>query len=285
MTSTSHPRSLASVLVALVAAGALLLGTTPALAQSAVGAAASQNGTPARSDGAGTTAAPPHDTLPTGGTLAPGDQLTSKNGLFHAVMQTDGDLVGDGPDGMIWHTGTRGAGNRFVMQDDGDAVVLGTDGSVEWSSGTAAWSTDSNVENLAVELDDSGVLTIVDDEGDLGWDSQSQLPGSVLYAPNHLSTGDVLRSDDGLYLAVMQSDGNLVVHGPTGLNWQTGTHGIANGLYVAENGVASIYDWSDTVVWANRSASGATGPFHFVLGNDGKLVEYDGQGHVVWSSR
>ena len=278
MTSTSHPRSLASGLVALVAAGALLLGATPALAESAAGAASSPSGSPAWSAGAGTTAEPPYDTLGADGTLAPGEQLTSKNGLFRAVMQTDGDLVGSGPSGVIWRTGTHGAGNRFVLQNDGDAVVLGADGSVKWATGTSD-------DTLTVQLDDSGVLTLVDDEGDLAWDSQSQLPGSVLYAPNYLSTGDVLRSDDGRYLAVMQSNGDLVVHGPTGTIWRSGTSGVDNGLYVAENGVASIYDWRDTVVWTNGPASGAVGPFRFVMQNDGALVEYDGQGHVVWSSR
>ncbi|TDX78467.1 D-mannose binding lectin [Rathayibacter sp. PhB151] len=278
MTSTSHPRFLASGLVALVAAGTLLLGATPALAESAVGAASSASRAPAWSAGAGTTAEPPHDTLGTGGSLAPGDQLTSKNGLFRAVMQTDGDLVGSGPSGVIWHTGTHGAGNRFVLQNDGDAVVLGADGSVKWTSGTSD-------DTLTVQLDDSGVLMLVDDEGDLAWDSQSQLPGSVLYAPNYLSAGDVLRSDDGRYLAVMQSNGDLVVHGPTGTVWQSGTSGIDNALHVAENGVASIDDWKDTVVWTNGPASGAVGPFRFVMQNDGALVEYDGQGHVVWSSR
>jgi hypothetical protein len=39
------------------------------------------------------------------------------------------------------------------------------------------------------------------------------------------------------------------------------------------------------VVWTNGPASGAVGPFRFVMQNDGALVEYDGQGHVVWSSR
>lgn len=277
MTLTSHSRSHASGLVALVAAGALLLGGTPALAQGAVGAATSQNGAPGWSASAQRTA-DPRDTLDTGGALAPGEQLTSENGLFHAVMQLDGDLVGYGPSGRIWSTGTRGTGDRFVLQDDGDAVVLGADGSVAWRSGTSG-------EGSTVTLDDSGVLKIHDADGDLMWDSQSQLPGSVLYAPNYLSTGDSLRSEDGAYLAVMQSNGDLVIHGPSGVVWHSGTSGVGNGLYVAEDGVASIYDWRDTVVWTNGPASGAVGPFRFVLQNDGVLVEHDGQDRVVWSSR
>ncbi|MCJ1685537.1 hypothetical protein [Rathayibacter sp. VKM Ac-2927] len=237
-----------------------------------------QDGTPAWSASAGKIAEPPHDTLDTGQTLSYGHQLTSENGLFRAVMQRDGNLVGYRPSGAIWSTGTRGIGSRFVIQDDGNAVVYGADGSVRWASGTSG-------EGFAVTLDDSGVLRIVDPGGAVEWDSQVALPGSVAYAPNVLEVGNLLRSGDGGYGSVMQVDGNFVVYGPKGAIWQSRTAGIDSTLVLSENGVATIETASGAVTWTSRPASGAVGPFRLVMQSDGNLVEYDGQGRAVWSSR
>lgn len=237
-----------------------------------------RNGTPAWSASAGKIAEPPTDTLATGGTLTYGHQLTSENGLFHAVMQRDGNLVGYGPSGAIWSTGTRGIGNRFVIQDDGNAVVYGADGAVRWASGTSG-------DGLTVQLEDSGVLDVRDADDDLVWDSQSALPGSVLYAPNDLQTGNRLRSDDGAYRAVMQGDGNFVVYGPTGAIWQTATSGVESSFQFFRNGRAQVVADNGAVTWTAKPAAGGDGPFRLVMQSDGNLVEYDGQGHAIWSIR
>jgi hypothetical protein len=237
-----------------------------------------QDGTPAWSASAGKIAEPPHATLDAGQTLSSGRELTSPNGLFHAVMQRDGNLVGYGPAGAIWSTGTRGIGNSLVLQDDGNAVIYGADGSAKWASGTRGGG-------HTIELDDSGVLEIRNAGDELVWDSQAALPGSVLYAPNHLETDDLLRSDDGHYRAVMQADGNFVVYGPTGATWQTATSGVESSFEFFEDGTAKVVAGNGAITWSGRPGAGGVAPFRLVMQSDGNLVEYDGQGRAVWSSR
>ena len=237
-----------------------------------------QNGTPAWSAAAGRIAEPPTATLAAGGTLLYGHQLTSENGLFRAVLQRDGNLVGYGPSGVVWSTGTRGLGNRLALQNDGNVVVYGADGSVRWATGTSG-------EGSTLALDDSGGLKVVSSDGDIQWDSQAALPGSVAYAPNYLDADSLLRSDDGAYRAVMQADGNFVVYGPTGAVWWTGTSGIDSSFEISENGVAQVVAGNGAVTWRETPTAGAVGPFRFVMQNDGNLVEYDGQGRAVWHSR
>jgi len=54
-----------------------------------------------------------------------------------AVMQTDGNLVVYGPSGALFHTGTWGNPGAFLaVQDDGNLVVYSAGGAPLWASGT-----------------------------------------------------------------------------------------------------------------------------------------------------
>jgi len=90
----------------------------------------------------------PVSTLPSGGTLQPGQSITSTNDHFRLTMQADGNLVeyripADTP---VWTTATSGNfGAYAVMQVDGDFVVYpaghsspapGHQTPALWSSGT-----------------------------------------------------------------------------------------------------------------------------------------------------
>jgi len=112
------------------------------------------------------------NTLNAGESLRAGQQLTSSNGLYRLVMQTDGNLVLYAPQGAVWDTGTwrlppalrptrldlqhdgnivlynatnyvgwspnihgRG-GTRLVVQDDRNVVVYTPDGKAVWASNT-----------------------------------------------------------------------------------------------------------------------------------------------------
>jgi hypothetical protein len=71
-----------------------------------------------------------------GQNLTVGQSLVSGNGLYTAVMQTDGNLVVYGPSGAIWSTGTSGSGGSVLsLQDDHNLVVWGN-ATPLWSSGT-----------------------------------------------------------------------------------------------------------------------------------------------------
>ncbi|KNB53872.1 hypothetical protein [Streptomyces caatingaensis] len=91
--------------------------------------------------GGGTAHAAAPDTLPNGGTLAPGASLAS--GDTRLVMRPDGDLAlyTTGTDGTEdqrprWHSGTTGEGNRAELRPDGDLVVTSPDGGTLWRSRT-----------------------------------------------------------------------------------------------------------------------------------------------------
>ncbi|NRG39678.1 hypothetical protein HRK28_01980 [Rathayibacter sp. VKM Ac-2835] len=221
---------------------------------------------------------PPFDTLNVDEPLLRGHQLTSENGLFRAVMQRDGNLVGYGPDGVVWNTGTRGEANELLVSEDGYAVIVGADGGIKWAADTEGAAS-------SILLDDNGVLSISDEDYDVLWTSQSGLPGSSMYAPNTLAVDDHLRSDDGRYRAVMQADGNFVVYGPTGADWWTGTSGVDSSFEFSEDGTARIVAGDGSVVWTATPAAGGTAPYRFVLQSDGNLVEYDSEDRPVWSLR
>ncbi|ROP57868.1 MULTISPECIES: hypothetical protein [unclassified Rathayibacter] len=220
---------------------------------------------------------PPFSTLYVDDALSRGHQLTSPNGLFRAVMQRDGNLVGYGPDGVVWNTGTVGTDNQLLVSDDGYAVIIGADGGIRWAADTGG------VAN-SLTLDDRGVLTALDEDGAVLWTSQSGLPGAQMYAPNTLASDGLLRSDDGRYRAVMQGDGNFVVYGPTGAVWQTGTSGVESSFEFSKDGTAQVVAGSGAVTWTATPAGG-TAPFRLVMQSDGNLVEYDAHHHAVWSSR
>ncbi|SMH35541.1 D-mannose binding lectin [Rathayibacter oskolensis] len=238
-----------------------------------------ENGSPAwASSVGGRIAEPAIDTLFAGQTLRAGHQLTSADGRFKAVMQTDGNFVGYGPYGVVWNTGTRGSGNRLVLQEDGNAVIYGPDDSVKWFSGTSG-------SDLRLGVTNVGSLIIVEQDDTVLWTSQAELPSSTLWAANGLAAGSLLRSANGVYRAVMQADGNFVVYGRTGPIWSTGTSGAGNSFNLYDDGFLAVVSSDGYGKWTASSRAVATPTYRLVMQDDGNLVEYDGQNRASWSSR
>ena len=147
------------------------------------------------------------------------------------------------------------------------------------------WVAESEAVADSATLEDNGVLTVRDENGRPLWDSQAALPGSTLYSPNSLGADGLVRSDDGRYRAVMQGDGNVVVYGPAGAVWSSGTSGTGSSLRFGEDGVLQIVAGDGAVTWTAVPAAGGVGPFHLVMQSDGNLVAYDLHDRAVWSSR
>lgn len=236
-----------------------------------------ENGSPAWASSIRRTIAEPvTDTLFAGQTLRPVHQLTSADGRFHAVMQTDGNFVGYGPQGAVWGTGTGGSDNRITMQKDGNAVVFGADNSVMWSSGTRG-------TNLRLGINNAGSLIIVDTKDDVVWTSQAAFPSTTLYAANSLEAGSFLRSANGVYRAVMQDDGNFVVYGTSGPIWASKT--TRPGAFLALDTMGRLSVGTETVTgWSVVPGVTSVGPYKLVMQDDGNLVEYDSR-RAVWASR
>ncbi|WP_042365267.1 hypothetical protein [Streptacidiphilus neutrinimicus] len=204
-------------------------------------------------------------TLQAGQQLAPGGVITGYDTAL--VMQPDGNLVlflqisGNQRGPAIWSSNTSGhPGAHAVMQPDGNLVVYSTSGAALWSShtnghpgayitlqhdsnlvlyaanGSALWSTGTNVRGQQIP-----VGTVMKP----GWWTQAQTTYLAVQADGNLvlyRTVDnkVLWSSQtyghpGAY-AVMQPDGNLVVHRPGGAAlWSTRTNNHPGAHAIVQN--------------------------------------------------
>jgi hypothetical protein len=92
----------------------------------------------------------------------------------------------------------------------------------------------------------------------------------MLNAGSALGIGGTLRSLDGRYTAVLQTDGNFVVYGPSGPVWSSNTTGSgATGLAMQTDGNLVLYA-ALRPVWASGTQN--TGSNAVALQNDGSLV-------------
>lgn len=104
--------------------------------------------------------------------------------------------------------------------------------------------------------------------------------GSTLYQNQTLRAGASLLSDNGRYRLVMEDSGNLVLHGPSGIEWESGTFlEVAARLTMQLDGNLVIYTRDDRPIWATNTYSA---PARLVVQDDGNLVVYGPSG-AVWS--
>jgi len=92
-----------------------------------------------------------------------------------------------------------------------------------------------------------------------------------------------LRSPNGEFTLAMQTDGNLVIYGPSGPIWasNTGGTGGANYLAMQTDGNLVVYQSGGHPVWASNT--GGTGNY-LAMQSDGNLVVYQPGGHPLWAS-
>lgn len=109
-------------------------------------------------------------------------------------------------------------------------------------------------------------------------------PG-LLVADEALWPGDSLRSADGRFLLVYQTDGNLVLYDDQGVPiWASDTGGTSTGVAVMQSdGNFVIYDASNVPIWASGDSYGHPGAY-LILQSDGNLVIYDVDGSPLWAT-
>jgi len=105
---------------------------------------------------------------------------------------------------------------------------------------------------------------------------------NVLSSGSTLKPGDVVTSANGRYRLELQPDGNLVLSGPRGLAWDSGTRG--KGVATAEmqiDGNFVLYTADRGVVWS----ADTTGPgAHLLLQDDRNVVILAADGTtVLWT--
>lgn len=96
-----------------------------------------------------------------------------------------------------------------------------------------------------------------------------------------LRAGQSIASPDGRFLLLMQYDGNLVLYGPDGPMWLTGTHGGNDRWMIMQaDGNLVVYNGANQPLWGTWT-QGNPGARLFVQ-NDGNLVIYNTSNAVLW---
>jgi len=101
--------------------------------------------------------------------------------------------------------------------------------------------------------------------------------GITLYA------GQNMTSSDGRFTLAMQTDGNLVLYGPSGAMWSTSTTGGSDRRMVMQcDGNLVVYNSANQGLWSSNTA-GNPGAW-LALQNDGNLVIYSSSNVPLWAS-
>jgi hypothetical protein len=111
----------------------------------------------------------------------------------------------------------------------------------------------------------------------------------TLGGPDRLNTNDqllqgqLIRSQDGRFILVMQTDGNLVIYYYNIALWSSVTAGNPNinRCVMQSDGNLVLYDTNNVGRWSSNTATGIAGVL--VMQNDGNLVIYQ-NGVAPWSS-
>lgn len=100
-----------------------------------------------------------------------------------------------------------------------------------------------------------------------------------------LYVGESMHSDNWKYELILQEDGNLVLYGPDGPRWASGTWG-KHPRYCTMQGDGNfvIYDVNNRPIWASNTAWTKMDVGHnLVLQDDGNLVIYHFD-DVIWAT-
>jgi phage pi2 protein 07 len=112
--------------------------------------------------------------------LKKGYELTSKNGIYHAVFQYNGDVViyktfKFKPTNIIWKSNTASVNPRpsfFSLKEDGNLTLYDVDSKACWSSKILV---KPNVTPQKLVLEDDGFLVIYDEYKKKLWSSKEPL--------------------------------------------------------------------------------------------------------------
>jgi hypothetical protein len=206
------------------------------------------------------------------------------NGYFTLTLQTDGNLVLWGPSEQLWASNTRGSGaTEAVLQSDGNFVLYG-------ATFPAIWHTHTNGTDAQIlGLNNDGTVNLFDSAGNVLWNPAPAQPAQWCAAPSFpsatltnnqcLKVNQHLTSNNGLYTLWMQSDGNLVLYGPSGAVWATNTAGQMVSQAVLDGaGNLLLQPSSGHPLWASKTSGAKV----LVLNNDGTLSLINGAFSIIW---
>ena len=230
--------------------------------------------------------------LPSDSQLAPGQQISSPDGRYRLVFQTDGNLVIYRADGVpVWSTGTWGISpNVARMQSDGNFVVYDTANTPHWHTHTygnpGAYLSMQNNGAFVINSASGAQLwgsPVAPNEVDTPTGGGTSTPSpDTLVAGARLYPGQAVQSLDRRFALTYQTDGNLVLYGPGGVpRWSTQAFSSPGYVEMQVDGNFVVYASNGTPVWA--SGTGARDA-RLVVHNDGEVDIRTSQGIVVWQT-
>lgn len=217
--------------------------------------------------------------------LRPGQYIESSNTRYVLIMQGDGNLVEYGNGFQpLWSTHTSGnPGAYAVFQGDGNLVIYSSTGRPLWWSGVRPAASrlllqdDGNLVNYDAAWRPLWASGIVINDSSIYIGQDNLAVNQALYAQQYL------KSADGRYSLIMQSDGNLVVYAP-GYHaiWHSHTSGNSGAYLVSQgDGNLVIYSQDNRPLWWSGVRSQ---PKSLVVQADGNLVQYSTSGYPLWYS-
>jgi len=221
------------------------------------------------------------DSLTTSQELHANEYIMSSNGQTVLMMQTDGNLVAYRGGGAIWHSNTGGhPGAYLVVQIDGNVVVYSSSNIPLW------WTYTTNVTTFTVQTDGNiagypATGTAVWQTGTGGQNALTNLSTDHLSASGQIHPNQFIRSADGRYFLMAQTDGNIVLYGPGyHVLWTTGTGGHPGGAYITvqTDGNVVVYSATSAPLWWTGTNNTAT----LWLQNDGNLVGRSSANTATW---
>jgi hypothetical protein len=231
------------------------------------------------------------DDMQPGELLSPDQPISSANGKYRLVYQSDGNLVlyrnSDGA--PLWASNTHGTPvGACIMQGDGNLVLYQANAAPIWSSGT--WQ---HPASRLVVQDDGNVVIYRPDNVPV-WATntvQPVLPSGTVAQGDDMKPGELLSPDqaissaNGQYRFVYQSDGNLVLYRNTDGTplWASNTHGTSVGACIMQgDGNLVIYDASTAPIWS--SGTWQHPGSRLVIQDDGNVVIYRQDNVPVWAT-
>jgi len=177
--------------------------------------------------------------LLSGLSLTPGQQITSANGRYHLILQSDGNgVVYTAAGRPLFFTGSFGA-TRLTLQGDGNLVAYRGTGAAAWSSGT--WREGSS----RLDVQDDGNVVLYRADGTPSWYSgpdagqTARTPSSGTYLPRGLPLWVDTSSSHQVITVVAPSPGSTTAQLSA---WQAGPGGWSRvaGPVPAHLGAAGI---------------------------------------------
>jgi hypothetical protein len=185
-------------------------------------------------------------------------QTSGNSDVYNVVMQEDGNLVAyDQFNNSLWASNTPGhPGAILILHDDGNAVIYAANSATIWATHT--------------------VVPVTPNE--------PAQPRDRLLSGQGLLSGESLDSPNGDYRLVLLANGNLEEYGSNNEKvWASNTSGNTNiwDAIMQPDGNFVVHNTFGVALWASDTSGndGAT----FVIGDGGGLVIYNAKNQSIWS--